>query len=79
MEAHRRFREIYSWELLVMEAMKASTSTDSGNSHVFPWKLPLPSMGVNLEVYLLPLTSMRISMEVNLLPPTSIEIAMEEK
>ena len=71
MEAHRSFHEMYSWKL--MEVMEASTSTDSGNSHVFPWKLALTSMGVNL----LPPTSMEIPMEVSLLPPTSTETSME--
>ena len=35
-----------------MEATEASTSTDSGNLnfHVFPWKLALTSMEVNLLV-----------------------------
>ena len=49
-----------------MEAMEASTYTDSGNSHVLPWKLPLTSM----EVSLLAPTSTETSMEANLFPPT---------
>ena len=73
MEAHGSFHGIYSWKLQLMDAMEASTSTDSGNFHVFPWKLLLTSMEVNL----LPPTSTEISMEVNLLPPTSMEVSME--
>ena len=53
-----------------MEEMQDSTPTDSGNFHVFPWKLPLTSMEVNL----FPPASMEISMEINLLPPTSMEV-----
>ena len=46
------------------QRMEASTSTDSGKFHVFPWKLPLTPLRINL----LAPTSMYISMEVNLLP-----------
>ena len=48
------FKLIYSWKLQLTEAMEASTSTDSENFHLLPWKLPLTSMEVNL----LPPTSM---------------------
>ena len=56
-----------------MEAVEAFTSTDNGNFHVFPWRLPQTSMEVNL----LPPTSLEISMEANLLPPTAMETPME--
>ena len=56
-----------------MEVIEASTSTDGGNFHVLPWKLPLPSMKINI----LQPTSMEIFVEVNLLPPTSMEASME--
>ena len=70
-EAHGSVHGMYSWKLQLMEAiMEASTSTDSGNFHVLPWKLPLTSVDVNL----LPPTSMEISIEVNLLLPTSVEV-----
>ena len=58
---------------LLMEPMEASDSADSENLHVFPKKLPLISMEVNL----LPQSSMEIILEVNLLPPTSMEVSME--
>ena len=58
------FHRIWSWELQLMEAMEASTSTVSGNFHLLPWKLPPTYIGVNL----LPSTAMEASMEVNLLP-----------
>ena len=48
-----------------MEAMEASTSTDCGNFHVLPWKLPLTSMGINV----FPPVSMEISMDVYPMPP----------
>ena len=54
MEAHGSFHGFFSWKLQLMEAMEDSTSTDSRQFHVFPWKLPLTSMEVNL----LPPTSM---------------------
>ena len=73
MEAHGSFHGIYSWKLRLMNAREASTSTDSGKVHVFPWKLPLSCMEVNL----LPPTSMEISMEVHIVPPTSMEASME--
>ena len=63
METHGSFRGINFWKLQLMEAKEASTTTDRGTSHVFPWKLPPTSMEVNL----LPPTSMEHSMEVNLL------------
>ena len=47
-EAHGSFHGIYSWKLQLMEAIFASTSIDSGKLHVFPWKLPLASMEVNI-------------------------------
>ena len=40
----------------MLKATEAPNSTDSGNFHVFSWKLPLTSM----EVGLLLLTSMEI-------------------
>ena len=36
MEAHGSFHGIDSWKLQLMEAMEASTSTDSGNFNVLP-------------------------------------------
>ena len=63
MEAHGSFHRIWSWKLPLMEAMKASTYSVSGNLYLLPWKLPLNSIEVNL----LPSTSMEGSMEVNLL------------
>ena len=62
MEAHESFARtrLYSWKLQSMEAMEASTSTNSGNVHAFPWKLPTTSMEVNL----LPPTSMDISTDL---------------
>ena len=48
MEAHGNFQGIYSLKLQLMEAVEASTSTDSGNFHVFPCKLPLTSVEVNV-------------------------------
>ena len=54
----------------MMEAMEAHTSTDSGNFHVFPWKLPLTSMEVNM----LSPTYKEIYMEADILPPTSMEV-----
>ena len=51
----------------LMEAIEASTSTDSGDLHVFPWKHPRTSMEINI----IPPTSMK----VNLLPPTSMEVS----
>ena len=77
MEARGSLHGIYPRKLQLMEAMEAmeaSTSIDSGNFHVPPWKLPLTSIELNL----LPPTSMDISMEVSLLPPTSMETSMEE-
>ena len=68
MEAHGSFHGIYSRKLQLMEAMQASTSTDSRNFHAFLWKLPLIAMEENI----LPPPSMEISMEVNLLLPTSM-------
>ena len=38
-EVHGSFHGNYLWKLPLMEAMEASTSTDSGNFHVFPWRL----------------------------------------
>ena len=82
METHGSFHGIYACKLQFMEAMEASTFIDSGNMHVFPWKLLLTKMGVHLR----PLNSVEITMEVNLLPPTSmkshrskfsIEVSME--
>ena len=43
---HGSFRGIYSWKPQLMEAMEASSPTDSGNFHAPLWKLPLASMGV---------------------------------
>ena len=68
MEAHGNlFHVKFSRKLHLMEAMKAPTSTDSGNFHLLPWKLPLTSM----ELKILPPTSMEISMEIyfHRLPP----------
>ena len=48
-----------------MEVMEASTSTDSLNFHVLPWKLPLTSM----EVIRLP-PSMAIAIVVNIYSST---------
>ena len=47
-EAHGFFHRIYWWKLQFMEAMEASTSTDSRKFHVLPWKLSLTSTEVNL-------------------------------
>ena len=73
MDNHGSCHGIYSRKLQLMEAMESSTSADSENPHVFPWKLPLTSIEVNL---LLP-TSMENSMEVNRLPPTSMDVFMQ--
>ena len=70
-EAHESLHGIYLWTL--MDAMEASTSPDSGNFHVFPWKLPLSSM----EVYLLGPTPMDASMQANLLPSTPIQASLD--
>ena len=58
----------------LMQAMEASTFTDGGNFHVFPWKLRL----TYIEVNLVPPTSMEnfIPIDVNLLPPTSMAFSM---
>ena len=68
MEAHASFHGIHSWKPQLMEAMEASTSTDSENFHVLPWKLLPTSMEFAMEVNLLPPTSMKASIEVNSLP-----------
>ena len=47
----------YSWKVQLLEAVQASTTTDSRNSYVF-----------SMEVNLLPPTSMVVSMEANFLP-----------
>ena len=60
-------RNMCALKLQLIEAMEGSTSTESGNFRVFPWKRLLSSMEVNL---LTPI-SMEISMEANLLPPTT--------
>ena len=54
----------------LIEAVEASNSTDSGKLHLFPWKLPLTSMEVNM----LPPTYKEIYMEADILPPTSMEV-----
>ena len=64
-EAHGSFDGIYSWKLQLMEAMEASTSTDSGNFHVLRWKFSLTSVEANLFLA----TSMEISMEITILLP----------
>ena len=43
------FHGIYSWNLQLMEAMEAYTSTDSGKIHVRPWKLPLNFISANFR------------------------------
>ena len=43
------FHGVYSWNLQLMEAMEACTSTDSGKIHVRPWKLPLNFISANFR------------------------------
>ena len=78
-----------SWKLLLMEAMKAFTFTESGNFHVFPWKLLVTWMEV-IYLHTLPSKSMEVvcfhrlpwkfpsnafaSMEVDVLIETSMEV-----
>ena len=64
MEAYGSFYGIYSWKLQLMEALEASTSTNSGKFHVFPWKLPLTSTKIRGNFH----GSNSTSMEANLLP-----------
>ena len=74
MEAHGSPRGINSWKMQLMDTiMESSISTDSGNFHVFPWKLPLTSMEVNL----LQPNFMEASMETTILSTASMEGSME--